>query len=334
MLTPNHHAVRARGLGSSDAAVACGLSPWKSKVQLWLEKTRRVEPEDISDIERVHFGNVLEDVVAKEFERRNSARVQKKTVPYLRTFDGVNIPVTINTDGSWKYDLPTDQGAMVANVDRLIVNENAILECKTADAFTQGKWEEVPIHYQLQVHHQMVASQKFNAKLAVLIGGNQYRDFEIEADPVVHQELVRREAEFFQHVINDTPPDPTTSEEVILLWDSTPGKAITATPELMELHTELMATRIRHKELEARKKELEEIFKMYLGKAEILMGTGATPIATWKQAKGTPYTKWETVAKEVGAKIPDDEFQSIILAHSGTIPGSRRFLPKEIKDND
>ena len=135
-------------------------------------------------------------------------------------------------------------------------------------------------------------------------------------------------------MIDDKPPPPTTSAEVILLWDAVPGKAVIATPELMELHEELMRTRKHYKEVEQRKDELEEIEKMYLGDAVILMGEGAYPIATWKQAKGTPYTKWETVAREAGSKLKDGEFDSIILAHSGTKPGSRRFLPKEIKDDE
>ena len=34
-------AVRKRGIGSSDAAAAVGLSPYKSQLELWLEKTGR-----------------------------------------------------------------------------------------------------------------------------------------------------------------------------------------------------------------------------------------------------------------------------------------------------
>ena len=40
---------RQKGIGGSDAAAVLGLSPWKSNVRLWEEKTGLREPEDISD---------------------------------------------------------------------------------------------------------------------------------------------------------------------------------------------------------------------------------------------------------------------------------------------
>ncbi|MGU5536752.1 YqaJ viral recombinase family protein, partial [Aeromonas caviae] len=43
--------IRQLGIGSSDAAVAVGLSPYKCPLSLWLEKTARKAPEDISQKE-------------------------------------------------------------------------------------------------------------------------------------------------------------------------------------------------------------------------------------------------------------------------------------------
>ena len=45
--------IRQLGIGSSDAAVAIGLSPYKCPLSLWLEKTARKAPEDISQKEAV-----------------------------------------------------------------------------------------------------------------------------------------------------------------------------------------------------------------------------------------------------------------------------------------
>jgi predicted phage-related endonuclease len=43
--------IRQLGIGSSDAAPAIGLSPYKCPLSLWLEKTGRKEPEDLSEKE-------------------------------------------------------------------------------------------------------------------------------------------------------------------------------------------------------------------------------------------------------------------------------------------
>ena len=40
---------RKKGIGGSDAAVVIGKSKWKNNVQLWEEKTGRIETPDISD---------------------------------------------------------------------------------------------------------------------------------------------------------------------------------------------------------------------------------------------------------------------------------------------
>lgn len=64
-------AERRKGIGGSDIATILGLNKWKSPLQLFLEKTGKVQAEDLSDKEVIYWGNVLEDVVAKEFEKKN-----------------------------------------------------------------------------------------------------------------------------------------------------------------------------------------------------------------------------------------------------------------------
>ena len=39
--------MRTQGIGGSDAGTIVGLNPWKSKYELWLEKTGQVVPEDL-----------------------------------------------------------------------------------------------------------------------------------------------------------------------------------------------------------------------------------------------------------------------------------------------
>ena len=61
-------AVRKQGIGSSDAGAAVGLNPYKSQLELWLEKTGRdtmlpkADPHD--EESPMYWGNVLEPIVA------------------------------------------------------------------------------------------------------------------------------------------------------------------------------------------------------------------------------------------------------------------------------
>lgn len=109
---------RKKGIGGSDVGTILGLNKWKSPYQLWLEKTGQVVLEE-SGSEPAYWGNVLEEVVAKEFQERTGKKVRRRNQvfehplhPFLR-----------------------------ANIDRDVVGENAILECKTANQFLGKEWE-------------------------------------------------------------------------------------------------------------------------------------------------------------------------------------------------
>lgn len=309
-LTERQHEIRSRGLGSSDAAAAVGLSPWKSRVQLWLEKTGRVQREDISDKEIVHFGNVLEDVVAQEFSRRRGLKVQRRREPYT---------------------LEHESGlVMVANVDRLIVGTGGILEAKTADKWSRQKWDDVPEHYHIQVIHQLVTANKREAVLAVLIGGNEYQDFEIERHDQLSEFLVAKEAEFWRHVIDDVAPEPVSAADVVALYPLDSGKTKIATPELAEIHAELVEVRKLCKTFDEQKHRLEETIKLFIGEdAELLLNEGGAKLATWKTAKGSDYTHWDKIAADLEPLVDPEQYAQIFAEHSGTYPyGSRRFLVK------
>ena len=116
-------AARREGIGGSDASIIVGLNRWKSPFQLWLEKTGKAEAEDLSGNEYVYWGKVLEEAVANRFCELTGKKVQRRGLlqmddhPYIR-----------------------------ASVDRMVVGENAGLECKTCNGFAAKEWEddEVP----------------------------------------------------------------------------------------------------------------------------------------------------------------------------------------------
>ncbi len=77
-------AVRKQGIGSSDAGAAVGLNPYKSQLELWLEKTGRdttlpkADPHD--EESPMYWGNVLEPVVAWHYSKRTKTRCGASTL--------------------------------------------------------------------------------------------------------------------------------------------------------------------------------------------------------------------------------------------------------------
>ena len=202
-------AERNKGIGGSDIATILGLNKWKSPLQLFLEKTGKVVAEDLSDKEVIYWGNVLEDVVAKEFERRTGKKVRKRNVMFC--------------DDKYPY--------MRANVDREVVGENAVLECKTTDKRNADQWvdDQVPANYILQCQWYMMIRGYEKAYIACLIGGNQFVFKEIERDEELIEIIKGKAVEFWEtNVLGDVEPDAD-------YMDKAAYKQLTLCPDAIEL---------------------------------------------------------------------------------------------------
>ncbi|MFK4432216.1 hypothetical protein COM08_11895 [Bacillus wiedmannii] len=177
--------VRTQGIGGSDVSAIAGLNKWKSAVQVFLEKTQAIEKEDIQS-EAAYFGNVLEEVVAKEFSKRTDMKVQRRNA------------ILQHPEYPW----------MLANVDRLIVGERVGLECKTASEYLKKEWEdeEVPAAYLLQCQHYMAVTGYEAWWIAVLIGGNKFVHKKIERDEELIQYLIDIEKDFWLNNVEKHEP--------------------------------------------------------------------------------------------------------------------------------
>lgn len=176
---------RTQGIGGSDVSAIAGLNKWKSAVQVFLEKTQAIEKEDIQS-EAAYFGNVLEEVVAKEFSKRTELKVQRRNA------------ILQHPEYPW----------MLANVDRLIVGEKVGLECKTASEYLKKEWEdeEVPAAYLLQCQHYMAVTGYEAWWIAVLIGGNKFVHKKIERDEELIQYLIDIEKDFWLNNVEKNEP--------------------------------------------------------------------------------------------------------------------------------
>lgn len=189
--------VRKTGIGGSDAAAAVGLSPYKSPLELWLEKTGRdatlPKPDPQDTTEPVYWGTLLEPIVAASYTQQTGRKVRK-----------VNA-VLQHPQHPW----------MLANLDREVIGSVGvqILECKTAGEYGARLWRDgVPEYVQLQVQHQLAVTGKQAADVAVLLCGQRLDVHRIERDDELIARLIQLEARFWDYVVQDTPPPADGSE--------------------------------------------------------------------------------------------------------------------------
>lgn len=278
-------AERRNGIGGSDAAVAIGLSKYKSPFKLWLEKRGEIPEDDLSGNSRVEWGIRLEDTVAEWYCDKTGERVAR-----------VNSMI-------WnKAQLYEGAPFMFANLDRRVVGKKKGLEIKTASFWVaQGEeWgpsgEEtgsndlVPMPYLLQCQHYMAVTGYPEWDLAALIGGNDPRLYTIKRNEELIASLVKLERSFWHCVKTDTPPAALNKVHAKEKFPAPEyGKVILATKEIAELCAQYKE---RSKALKAEEKEVDLLAGKildYIGDGETLMYDDQI-IATWKQRERKEYT--------------------------------------------
>lgn len=75
-LKAKFHADRAKSVGASEIAVILGISPFKTKYQLYLEKTGKVRPQDLSNNFAVQKGVIWEPVARAMFEEQTGMKFE------------------------------------------------------------------------------------------------------------------------------------------------------------------------------------------------------------------------------------------------------------------
>jgi putative phage-type endonuclease len=252
-------------IGGSDAAAVCGLSPWKTAFQLYQEKRGEAPAPDLSAVERVYWGTVLEEVVAREYSRRTGRTVRRVN----RTLYHPAYPF------------------MAAHIDRLVVGYDRILECKTTDAARAGEWgeegsEEIPRHYQPQPQHYLAVTGKAACDVAVLIGGNRMRIYTVRRDKEFIGLLIEAEREFWERVQAGEPPDPASPEEAAARWPRTLAGELEATPEEYAAANELLSVRTDQDKLKARDDELVLALEKRMADAADSLVFRGQRLCTWK----------------------------------------------------
>ena len=299
MLSPEQIEQRLSFITGSDAGTICGVNPYATPIDVWQQKTRREVAPDISNKPSVKAGNMLENAVAEWFTHETGKEL------------------IITGDFHVHPAIPFLGG----NIDRLVVGENALLECKTTQH--ENGWGEgyeagdnkIPDHYLCQVIHYCAVTGCDIAYIAVLIKGIDFRWFKYERNHELEKIIIDREVAFWNdHILADVCPEPTNEDEVVIaLRGRVSTEAITVNEVIIDAIERLKDVRATIDTLEDEEEELRDLICVYMNDKEILLNTDGTVAVTWKQRPGTitfdskkfkeehpeMYSKFEKQGKEV-----------------------------------
>ncbi|WP_125141312.1 YqaJ viral recombinase family protein [Clostridium transplantifaecale] len=244
-------AYRKTGIGGSDAGAVAGLNPFSSPMNVYQDKISSSTPD--MDNESMRQGRDLEDYVAKRFMEASGLKVRRSNAMYRHD----------------KYPF------MLADIDRMVVGENAGLECKTASAYSADKWKDgqIPPHYLIQCHHYMAVMGADHWYLAVVLLGKEFKYTRIERDEELISNLIAIESAFwFDHVIPQIMPEPDGSkacdevlEQYFHLARKDSSVLLIGFDEKLERREEII--RLKEK-LEQEQRQIEQEVKLYMKDSE------------------------------------------------------------------
>lgn len=297
---------RRKGIGGSDVATILGLNKYKSVYKLWLEKTGQVEVTSAQS-EAAYWGNTLEEVVAEEFSKRTGKKVRRRN----RVFEHSKYPF------------------LRANIDRDIVGENAVLECKTANQYLANEWDEdeIPIQYICQVQHYMNVLNLDYVYFAVLIGGQKFVWKKMERDQELIDMITEKLVAFWtENVEKGIEPAidglKATSDFLTQRYLDTEDNQTELNAIFDEKIANLAHLKGDKKIIEENIALLENELKQALGKSNATIGITTNNIVTWKKTQSKRLDK-----KKLADKYPDIVADEDIYSVSTT----KRLTIKKMK---
>lgn len=183
--------LRKHSIGGSDAAAIIGLNKYASPYSVWADKTGRVPEKE--DNEAMRQGRDLEDYVAQRFCEKEGKKVRRENFMLFNPL----------------YPFAH------ADVDRVVIGEKALLECKTTSTLDLKQFKncEFPEKYYVQCVHYLAVTGYDRIYLAVLVFGKGFFVYCLERDEEEIAALMAAEKEFMEnYVYTDTAPPADGSE--------------------------------------------------------------------------------------------------------------------------
>lgn len=239
---------RQKSIGGSDASSIIGLNPWSSPYTVWADKLGKIPPKE--DNEAMRQGRDLEFYVAERFCEATGKKVRREN------------NILINPDYPFAH----------ANVDRMVVGEDAGLECKTTSALNMKNFKNgaFPDTYYVQCVHYMMVTGCQKWYLAVLVLNKDFMVFEIERDEDEIEALAKSEEEFWRLVEASTPPatdgKASTSSTISILYPESNEETVNLFAYEADLKSYMTYSSLI-KDIEKQRDEVANRIKAFLGEA-------------------------------------------------------------------
>ena len=254
------HELRADNIGGSDVAALIGISPYKSRWQLWMEKAGKLEAEDLSQNLAIQAGTFLESGIANWAAHRWGMQLNNVTDYY-----------TVDANPG-----------MGASLD-YVTHDMRPVEIKWSARghgwrYDGEKIVEAPEHYLVQVQHQIACLNAngidVDSGWLVAMIDNEPRRMMVPRHDVVINIISEQIQEFWASIRAGAEPDPDFSmdgDAILKMFGTVPMSEVELDSDAAPLFSQYLEAAATEKLAAKRKEELKAQL-LYMG-AEKLKGS-------------------------------------------------------------
>ena len=267
-----------------------------------LTKQGKMEIPDLSHIEAVQMGHVMEPVIGRLVQDKLKIELTKIEEAYT------------HPKHSWMRS-HFDFGGR-ENGQKILV------ECKNYSMAVRSKFDEsglAPAADHAQVIHEAAVMGVEKVYLAVLFGGQELVIIPYEVTEAQKEALIKEMAGYWGHVAAGTTLPPETPEQARLIYPTGLDNTKMASRTVEEACRTLQVVKGQIKALEAQESALQTLIQGYMGECNQLATFDGSVLATWKNAKYS-----ERFDSKLFQSAMPDVYEKFVV----NIPGSRRFLVK------
>jgi len=268
-----------------------------------LTKLGMMDIPDLSNIEAVQMGHVMEPVIGRLAQDKLKVELNKLEEPLTHPKE------------SW----------LRSHFD-FVGQENGkpiLVEAKNYNSAVRSKFDAesgvIPAADMAQLVHEAAVFGCEKIYLAVLFGGQEFFLCPFHITDLQKEELIKTMAEIWAHVQTRNLLPPEDTEQVKLMYKHDDGSTKTASQAVEEACRYLSLIKAEISALEAREDAFKTLVQGYMAEKAVLTDVEGKVLATWKNAKSS---------KAFDKKLFQSAMPDIYKQFEVETPGSRRFLIK------
>ena len=268
-----------------------------------LTKQGKMEREDLSQVEAVQMGHIMEPVIG--------SLAQSKLKVELKKIGGA----LTHPKESW----------LRSHFD-FVGKENGktiLVEAKNYSAATRSKFDAdtglMPVADMAQLVHEATVFGCETVYLAVLFGGQEFVLIRQDISEAMKESHIKEMAVLWAHVVGGTALPPESVDQAKALYPVSSEATKLASASVEQAVLMLAAIKREIKALEDREDQYQTLVQGYMEDKATLASIDGNVLATWKSAKSS---------MKFDSKLFESAMPDIYRQFVREMPGSRRFLIK------